>query len=1190
MCLSLRFARAGFPLLLLVCVVACRKPLFVDVPSHETGIHFNNRIELNDSINPMAMENVFNGGGVGVGDFNRDGRPDLYFTGSLVSNKLYLNEGGFAFKDITAEAGVDGAGKWCRGVAVVDINNDGWPDIYVCATLKKRPEERTNLLYINQGTDAKGIPHFKEMAQQYGLADSGHSTQAVFFDYDNDGDLDVYIVTNEINKAKYPNLFHPILRDGSNPSTGRLYRNDWNDSLHHPVFTDVSKAAGITTEGYGHTAIVTDINGDGWKDIYVTDDYVSNDLLWINNHDGTFSEHLSDYFKHTSANAMGGDIIDINNDGLPDVVTLDMNPEDNFRKKTMMNAGNYQNYINSDQFGYNYQYVRNTLQLNQGPRVGPGDSIGPPVFSEIGFYAGMAETDWSWTPLVMDFDNDGYRDIIVTNGYPRDVTDHDFIAFSNKARGIASTKQLLDEIPEVKLHSYAFRNKGDLTFEPVSAEWGLGKPGFSNGAAYVDLDGDGDMDVVVNNINDEAKVYRNMTRERHAGTSHFLQVHLKGDSPNIAGLGASVELHYGGGRQQAYEYTPYRGYLSSDEQVAHFGLGAYERVDSVIVKWPDNKMQLLRDVRADQKIEIYQRDARQSSAGVRPVIANATLFRDITDAAGVHYVARQRDFIDFNVQKMLPHKLSQYGPGMAVSDVDGNGLDDLVVGGAAGHSAEIFLQQADGRFLCYPLQDDSATKLGDDLGVLLFDANGDGLPDLYVASGGYENDANSKGYKDRFYINDGRGHFTEVPDALPINFTSKGCVRAVDYDHDGRLDLFIGGRVDPHHYPEPVSSFIYHNDSKNGAIRFTDVTGKVAPDLQKIGMVCDALWTDVDNDGWPDLVLAGEWMPFTVLRNEKGVFKNITAETGIAGQQGWWNSIVAGDFDNDGDIDYVVGNLGLNSFYRASNEYPVHVYGKDFDNNGIYDMMTSLYLPDVNGKMAEFPTSSRDDLLRQMNSMRKKFPTYRSYAVATMNEVLTPAQRQGATILSANQFRSCLFRNDGGGKFSMVPLPMQAQFSLLNGMVAEDFDGDGNLDLVVNGNDYGTEVTTGRYDALNGLFLKGDGKGGFVAETILQSGIYIPGDGKSLVTLRGAGGHCLLAAAQNRGELKIFETRAPSRQLPLLPTDQAALVTLKDGRVRREEFHFGESFLSQPGRSFLWNASILSVAIIGGDGGKRVIK
>ncbi len=1180
-------------LLLLFASCNSKDTLFTALGPDETGIHFSNSIVENDSINPIDITNIYNGGGVGVGDFNNDGLQDLYFAGNLVSNKLYLNKGDFKFEDITDKAGTGGNGEWCRGVAVVDINADGLQDIYVSATLKHSGDQRKNLLYVNQGVDKDKLPRFKEMAGEYGLADTGQSTQAAFFDYDNDGDLDVYIVTNAVNTSVFPDNFHPVLRNGENPSTGRLYRNDWSDSLKHPFYTDVSKEAGIQTEGYGHSVNITDINGDGWKDIYVTNDFISNDLLWINNHDGTFSEELSTYFKHTSANAMGNDIVDVNNDGLADVVALDMDPEDNFRKKMMLNSISYQKYQNSDHFGYNYQYVRNTLQLNQGPRVGKNDSVGVPAFSDIGFFAGIAETDWSWTPLVTDFDNDGNRDIIVTNGYPKDLTDHDFISYRNQATNIATKKTILSQIPEVKLHNYAFKNNADLTFSDVTTSWGMDMPSFSNGAVYADLDNDGDLDVVVNNINSEPIVYNNNTRQKLADSSHFLQIRFVGDNKNTNGLGAYANVYYDSTKMQYWENTPYRGYLSSVDSRALFGLGKTTKVDSVVIRWPNGKMQRIQNINADTLLVVNIADAKADFSFTHDVIATNTLFREISDSVNIHFVHREKDFVDFNLQKLLPHKLSEFDPALAAGDIDNNGLDDMIIGGSVGYSAQVFLQQVNGTFLSKALTADTGTdkKKSQDLGILLFDADNDGDADLYIASGGYINDHNNACYEDRFYVNDGKGNFKPDTTALPKNLTSKFCVRAIDYDKDGDLDLFVAGRVDPWNYPKPVSSFIFRNDSKDGKIKFTDVTSTVAKDLTNIGMVCDAVFTDFDNDGWQDLVLAGEWMPVTFLKNDKGVFKNVTAASGISTQTGWWNSIVPGDFDNDGDIDYIAGNVGQNSFYKASDQYPVSVYAKDFDNNGSYDAIPSLYLPTSMEDQAkrEFPAQGRDDLIKQMIAMRSKFQSYRTYAMSTMDSVLSPEQLKGAIIYRANNLKSCYIRNDGNGKFSLQPLPTQAQFSMLCGMVADDFDGDGNLDVVINGNDYGTDVSTGRYDALNGLFMKGDGKGNFMPLTILQSGIYIPGNGKALVKLRSKSGSCLLAAAQNRGPLKIFKAKCNLHFIPLQPNDVSAAIQYKNGKIQKQECYYGNSFLSQSARFIDADANVASVTITDASGHQRKI-
>ena len=1172
---------------------SCKKKetLFEMIDSEHSGIHFNNKITETDSLNVLDISNIYNGGGVGIGDFNKDGLEDVYFTGNKVSNKLYLNKGNFKFQDITEQAGVTGNGKWCRGVSVVDINNDGWLDMYVSATLSNDSNERKNLLYVNQGLDKNGNPHFKEMAAEYGLADTSFSTMASFFDYDNDGDLDMYLVVNEIKDPRVPNIFHPVFKDSAFQNSGRLYRNDWNDSLKHGVFTDVSKKAGVSADGYGHNVVVTDINKDGWKDIYVTNDYLPNDLLWINNHDGTFTEHLSDYFKHTSYNSMGSDVGDINNDGLMDVITLDMDPKDNYRKKMMMKANSYQTYQNSDHFGYNYQYVRNTLQLNQGPTIKQNDSLGHPIFSEVAFYADVAETDWSWTPLLVDFDNDGNRDLIITNGFPRDVTDNEFIMFRNKAFSVASKSLLLSQIPEVKIHNYGFKNNGNLTFTDASEKWGINTPTFSNGAAYVDLDNDGDLDFVVNNINDEASIYRNNEREQNQDSSHYLQVKLIGDALNKGGLGAWVEIHYDHGKQQVWENTPYRGYLSTVQDIGHFGLGNVNMVDSVIVKWHNGKTQLLQHVNSDQLLQVNIATAVPGSPIINAIFATNNLFKEVTDSVGINYVHQQNDFVDFNIQKLLPHKLSEYGPALAVGDIDGNGLDDMIVGGAAGYSAQFFLQQPDNRFLQKALLPNTTGKPTDDMGILLFDADGDGDLDLYISGGGYQNPSGSAAYQDKLYINDGKGNYTLDSLALPDNHTSKFCVRAIDYDKDGDLDLFIAGRVDPWSYPKPVSSFIYRNDSKNGHIKFTDVTNEVAKELKNIGLVCDALFTDFDNDGFPDLVLAGEWMPVTFFKNDKGIFKNVTATTGVNKQIGWWNTIVSGDFDNDGDIDYIVGNAGQNTFYKASDQYPISIYAKDFDNNGSYDAFSTLWLPtsQLDQTKKEYPAQTRDDIVKQMIGMRSKFQNYKSFATATIDQLFTKEQLKDALQLKANNLQSSYLRNDGNGKFTITPLPAQAQLSVLNGMVADDFDGDGNLDILMNGNDYGTEVSVGRYDALNGLLLKGNGDGSFTAQSILQSGIYIPGNGKALAKIRGSNGQYLVAATQNRGAMKIYALKVTHKLYALQPDDVTAVLKLNNGKVQRQEFYWGSGFLSQSARFLYINSNVVSATIFTAKGVSRII-
>ncbi len=1165
--------------------------LFEQIPSSVTGITFNNLITENDSINPIDNATVYNGGGVGIGDFNNDGLPDIYFTGNMVPNKLYLNRGNFKFDDVTLKAGVDGKGRWGKGVSVIDINNDGLLDIYVCNSFANDPKKRQNLLYINQGVDKDGVPVFKEEAKEYGLDIQLFSTMASFFDYDNDGDLDMYLTVNEPNPAEFPNQFRPIDTMGRGRSMGRLYRNDWDPKLKHPVFKDVSSAAGIKIEGYGHAATIADINLDGWKDIYVTNDFLSNNILYINNHDGTFTDQSKAYFKHTSFNAMGQDIEDINNDGLADIFELDMSPPDNYRKKMMSGPSSYNTFQNFDHYGYQYQYVRNTLQLNQGPSIGENNAIGHPAFSEIGFFSGVAQTDWSWTPMVTDFDNDGYRDIIVTNGYPRDVTDHDFITYRSNAFLMAPKKEILSQIPSVKIHNYAFRNAGGAQFNDVSMQWGLGIPSFSNGAVYADLNNDGALDLVINNINDEALIYKNTATESSESVQHYLNVVFNGPNQNHEGIGAFVDIYYQHGLHQVYENNPYRGYLSSIQPIAHFGLGKCQTLDSVVVKWPDQHKQTFLNVKADRTLTANVNNADKKYTWSVPTQIKAPLFTNITGKSGVTYLHRDTDYADFNIQKLLPHKLSEYNPALAVGDINGDGLDDIIVGGNLTLPAQVLFQQKDGTFKQRNLL---AEKKYDrpylDGGILIFDANGDKFPDVLITGSGYKAPANDPVYRDRLYLNDGKGNFTLAKDALPVCFKSKLCVRALDYNSDGKLDLFISGRVVAGRYPEPADSYILRNDTKDGKVKFTDVTNEIAPDLKKIGLVCDAIFSDFDNDGKTDLILAGEWMPLTFLKNIGGKFVNVTAKSGVSNKSGWWNSIVAGDFRHTGRMDYIVGNVGLNSLYQANDEFPVYITEGDFDKRDRFDAFPSLFLPGKDGVKREYPANVREDAFKQMISLRTKFTNYHSYAEATMQDLLSADQMKNALRLKATELRSCYFRNDGDGKFTIIPLPPEAQVSVLNGMVADDFDGDGNLDLLITGNDFGTDVSIGRYDALNGLLLKGNGKGGFTPISISKSGIYIPGNGKALVKLKGVANNYLLAASERLGPLRVFQLNAKTSILNISDKDQSAIITYKDGSQTKQEFYFGSSFLSQSTRFILINDKIAQVSIKDGSGKTRLVK
>jgi enediyne biosynthesis protein E4 len=1184
------FINMARPVFLWFCLLAaaCSKPnntLFEKIMPSTSNIYFNNSVTENDSINPLDMEFLYNGGGVAVGDFNRDGRPDLYFTASQVSNKMYLNERDFRFKDVTKQAKVSGDNRWCNGSSVVDINHDGWDDIYVCASVWKNPEQRRNLFYINQGVDKDGVPHFTEEARAYNLADTGFSVHAAFFDYDRDGDLDVYLVTTSLatrNSTRF---------DGSGATqqhalTDKLFRNDGSDSLGHPYFVDVSLQAGIQDDGYGLGVAVADVNGDGWKDIYVTNDFYTSDKLYINNHNGTFSDRAKDCFKHTSQNAMGNDIADINNDGLPDIIAVDMNPQDNYRKKTNMNGINLFIPDQMMNTGHVLQYVRNTLQVNNGLIPTDSNSLQIPIFSDISFYAGVAETDWSWNPSLADFDNDGLRDLIITNGYPKDVTDHDFATYRQNATNIASKKEVLAQIPQIKIANYAFHNKGDLHFQDVSASWGLNDASFSYGAAYVDLDNDGDLDYVVNNINDRAFIYRNNNTAHH----HFLNLKFRSTSNNRNGLGAVAEIYYGQNKQVS-ENAPYRGYISTVEASVHFGLGSTQTIDSIIVKWPSGERQVIRAVKADQTLIVEEPNDRSTNSAILIDARAQTprLFTNVTDQTGLEYRHVEMPYSDFDDQRLLPHKLSQYGPSLAVGDVDGNGYDDLFIGASAGFNGQLFLQQSNGKFesrkLVVPAGADS--RKPEMMGALLFDADGDSDLDLFVAAGSTEFAANTKNYSDQFFINDGRGNLSLLRSAIPNNLSSKSCVKAADFDKDGDLDLFIGGRVLPHRYPQPVSSFIYRNDSKNGSVQFTDVTKQVAPLLEEIGLMCDALWTDFDNDSWPDLVVSMEWAPVTFIRNDHGVFKKITA--GVEDKIGWWNSLAAADFDNDGDIDYVAGNVGLNSFFRSSPTQPVCVYASDFNNDGFYDAIPTVFLPGKNGQKREYPANGRDDFLKVLVGKRKKFDRYTTFATADINDLLTSDERKHSLFLKANYFASALFQNRGNGTFDVKMLPAVAQFAPVYGMLPEDVNGDGNLDLALCGNDFGNEVVNGRYDAMNGAVLLGNGDGTFNDKPLDQTGFFVPGDAKALVKLV-IRNKAALAASQNGGRLLLFNESTPGEDIRLKDDDLYAVVELQDGRKRKEEAYFGTSFLSQSTRTIKMNRSVRSIEITNRAGSKAVIR
>jgi len=1149
--------------------------LFQKILPNKSGIDFSNTITESEDYNVMNYEYIYNGGGTAIGDFNNDGLQDLFFTGNMVNNEMYLNRGKFRFQKISDIAGIKGENKWCTGSAVVDINNDGWLDLYVCANTYSPKERRANMLFVNQGLNEDRIPVFIEMAEAYGVADTTHTTTAAFFDYDNDGDLDIFLAVNYIDPRIHPNAYKNKGDIELTYNADRLYENRFDGDKGHPVFRNVSKESGFLTGGFSLGVNIVDINRDGWKDIYISNDYLPGDMLYMNNGDKTFTDRSSEYMKHTASSAMGIDVGDVNNDGLADICVLDMVPEYNGRRKTMVKTNNYSSYVQNDKFDYPYQYVRNMLQLNQGFRPDNGELI----FSEIGLYAGIHATDWSWSPLIADFDQDGLRDILISNGFPKDITDHDFGDFMVENMNNISDEMALQSVPSVKMHNYAFRNEldhtgGIPTFANVSEEWGIKEPSYSMGAVYADLDNDGDLDYIVNNIDDSAFVYRNTVIEKKLENTNWLYVDFKGSSNNVNGLGAIVEIYYKG-QVQMWENTPYRGYLSSVQMGIHFGLGEVTLLDSVRIEWAEGNKQLLFNIPANQKLVL---DFKDSSPGKTQVPDNMPhYFKDYAEEAGIDYVHPEVDFNDFRSQKLLLHKLSQFGPGIAVSDINNDGLEDFYVGGSHFYKGRFFVQQSNGKFMELDLLPgvEGSGKLEEELGVLFFDADNDQDDDLYLVSGGYEYDISNPSYQDRIFLND-RGKFILSKNALPAFASSGSCVKAADFDRDGDLDLFVAGRVQPSFYPLAVSSYLLIND---GHGKFSNETDKYAPSLEGIGLISDALWTDYNNDGWVDLLLAGEWMPLSLLKNSSGRLNTLIPINGN-NAIGWWNSLASGDFDMDGDIDYVAGNLGSNSLIRAGIETPVRLYVGDYNNDKLLDLIPTNYFLSENGEMVEFPYFGRNEMESQMMEFKDIFKKHNEYGQASIDEVMSRLPDVQNILLKANYQKTSYIENRGNGEFAVTRLPAEAQLAPVYAILTGDFTEDQLPDILLTGNDYGNEVGTGRYDALNGLLLAGDGKGNFKPVAMQRSGIVIPGDGKSLVKLMSSDSSLIVVSGQNRGQLGLFKSENQTLSIAVEPYDHAAIIHLDENRSYREEIHYGNSFLSQSSRRLWFPGQVNKIELI----------
>jgi hypothetical protein len=1080
--------------------------LFTRLPSSYTGVRFENRLADTRELNVFTYRNYYNGGGVALADLTGDGLPEVMLTSNQGGNRLYANESNFRFRDVTAEAGLTGKRAWATGVTFADVNGDGRLDIYVCYAGNVAGPARANALYINQGLDAHGVPTFTEQAAAYGIADQGYSTHAAFFDYDRDGLLDLYLVNNaprSVVSLGRQNTRH--VRDSLGGD--KLYRNVGGR------FVDVSEQAGIfgSEIGFGLGVAVSDLNRDGWPDVYVSNDFFERDYLYINNRDGTFAEVLDREMPVISYASMGLDAADVNNDGWPDVYVTDMLPDDDYRLKTTSSFEDWATYQANVKNGYHHQVTRNMLHLNNGNGT----------FSDIGQLAGVARTDWSWSALIADYDLDGQKDIYVTNGIARDVTSQDYIAFLAKDETMRAATRgkrvdflgLVKAMASTPLPNYAFRNRGDLTFSNESAEWGLDAPGFSNGAAYGDLDGDGALDLVVNNVNQEAFIYRNNARALQR--NRYLQVGLEGDGPNRFGIGAKVTLRRGA-QLFFQELMPSRGFQSSVDYLLTFGLGQIDTLQSVTVEWPDGRVSVLEDVATNQRLTLRQSESRAPSP--EPPKSVTPLFTDVTHEITLPFVHVENDFVDFDRERLIPKLVSTEGPLMAVADVNGDGLDDVFLGGAKEQPGRLLLQQRDDRFVPSSGQVFEQDRVSEDLGAVFFDADGDRHPDLYVVSGGSEFSNLSPALQDRLYLNDGRGRFRKASGHLPSEIASGSRATAADFDGDGDIDLFVGGRVVPWRYGVDPPSMLLQNDGRG---RFADVTAQLAPDLTHVGMVTDALWRDVDGDGRLDLVVVGEWMPITIFRN-MGAGKLERLNTpGLEQSHGWWNRIVAGDFTGDGRVDFVVGNLGENTRLHATEAEPVTMYVKDFDRNGVAEQILSNYTGGVSR-----PLAMRDELLGALPYLKTRYLSYKDYARQNVADIFSPAELADAVLKQAYTFATALARNNGDGSFTLVPLPLEAQIAPVYGMLAADFDRDGRLDLLLAGNFDGVKPEIGRMSASYGLFLHGDGNGKFTPVGAAESGFFVPGQARDIGRIRSREGDLYMVTRNNDRPL-IFRTSPP---------------------------------------------------------------
>lgn len=1147
--------------------------LFETLFSSQTGIEFTNQIIDKKELNIFNYRNFYNGGGVAIADVNNDGWADIYVTSNFEENKLYLNKGKNAeerwkFEDITTKSAVGGKKSWSTGATFADVNGDGLMDIYVCNAGNIQGDKRGNELFINQGVGADGVPTFIDKATEYGLVDGGYSTHASFFDYDRDGDLDMYLLNNSftpVNKLQYQNIRtvrdalggHKLFRNEMIQGNKGLEAKDKRQksltvmptkeaSKNNPIrFTDVSKEAGIygSLIAFGLGVTVGDVNGDNWLDIYVSNDFYERDYLYINQRNGTFKESLEESMNHISMSSMGADIADINNDGLLDIFVTDMLPCDDKRLKTTTVFEGYELTEFKLKQDYWHQYMRNMLHLNQGnqsivdsPRsmvngkqetqnrkLETGNpkqkTVLPPTFTEVGQMAGVHATDWSWGALIFDMDNDGLKDLFVANGIIKNLTDQDYVAFLADKDNIQAMlegrmkfdyRKFVDMISTTPISNFAFKNKGNLTFDDKATNWGLAESSFSNGAAYGDLDNDGDLDLVVNNNNSPLSVYRNQSVEKLK--THFLRVNLKGTSANPNAIGAKVSA-YQKGQMQCLQQMPTRGFQSSSDLTMVFGFGKNPQIDSLVVIWPDDRKQTLTNVRVDTELALNHANARDLWKFTPPQFTNLP-FNDLTSTSGLDFLHEENTFVDYNRDGLLKQMYSTQGPALAVGDVNGDGLDDAYIGGGAGKPRALFLQTSARKFSKSNQVTFNTPSQADETAALFFDADGDKDGDLLVVKGGNEFLPNDPALADALYFNDGKGNFT-LSNTFPKLLDNGSCVAAADYDRDGDLDLFVGSRMVSAQYGYSPKSHLLQN---NGKGVFTDVTTETVTNGQ-LGMVTDAQWADVDKDTYPDLVVVGDWMPITVLKNQKGKFLSQT----VPQSEGWWNAVEPTDIDNDGDLDFVVGNLGLNSKLKCSEKEPAELYINDFDRNGTVEQIIVSYNPD--GK--PYPMVLKSDLQKVLPVINKRFVKHVDYAGQPIDALFTSDQLEGVETKKAVQAASSLLLNDGKGNFTLVGLPLEAQLSPIFGIVATDYNHDGKTDLLLTGNFFDVLPEIGRYDANNGLLLQNTGKNAsgqptFVPVRPTQSGFAVRGQVRRMKNLRTAQGKNYIILAKNRDKVQVF--------------------------------------------------------------------